>query len=557
MAKTTSQIIAENKIKRAEAAAIAASRDKIHQQQMAGVAEKAAAKTLAVLNKAISGTADPTKKSELSRAAQMVTDEYKKAGTQQKTGPKTATDMQKKKEDQAEEKHPVDSLQIRKDRAQKALDDFDNNKEIDWTDTNQRKAYDAEIKRLQDEVDRAGAEIDAREDARTHDTNMERIAAMSVEDREQLQQYIESRDARRSVFANPISWYQDYNKETENKNALIDKYGEEELAKLAEIYSRHLHEQNAKKTVEDTQESVNQNWISAALHNIAAVPARAMGGIEAMAGRLYEQADRTGQYRTLEENTAGDTLSLYGNTVSGQTAQNIAGENGNVVRGALSIGYQGVMSVVDSIARTFFGGGATGGAALAATNSFTQTVSEATKQGASPQQAVTLGVGKAGIEYLTEKYSIDEVFKFAKTGDTKVWQAAFKQAGVEITTEELTLFSSMAAEAAILREKSSYKQKIGELVANGKSYEEAKAQADNDVWNEALQTAAVSGFAGGLSGGGAAIVGNLATNNAPEVTTETPQEVPAEVAPAALVVDEGQQIMEAVAAELPQQAPQQ
>ena len=101
MAKTTSQIIAENKIKRAEAAAIAASRDKIHQQQMAGVAEKAAAKTLAVLNKAISGTADPTKKSELSRAAQMVTDEYKKASSQQKTGPKTATDMQKKKEDQA------------------------------------------------------------------------------------------------------------------------------------------------------------------------------------------------------------------------------------------------------------------------------------------------------------------------------------------------------------------------------------------------------------------------------------------------------------------------
>lgn len=541
MAKTTSQIIAENKIKRAEAAAIAASRDKIHQQQMAGVAEESAAKTLAVLNKAISGTTDSTKKSELSRAAQMVKEEYTKYSSQQKSGAKTATDMQKKKENRIEEKHQADSLRIKKDQAQKALDDFDNNKEIDWTDTNQRKAYDAERKRLQDEVDRAGAEIDAREDARTHDTNMERIAAMSVEDREQLQQYIESRDARRSVFANPISWYQDYNKETENKNALIDKYGEEELAELAEIYSRHLHDQNAKKTIEETQESVNQNWIAAALHTIAAVPARAMGGIEAMAGRLYEQVDRTGQYRTLEENTAGDTLSLYGNAVSGQTAQNIAGENGNVVRGALSIGYRGVMSVVDSIARTFFGGGAAGGAALAATNSFTQAVSEATKQGASPQQAVTLGVGKAGIEYLTEKYSIDKVFKFAKSGDTKVWQAAFKQAGVEITTEELTLFSSLAAEAAILREKSSYKQKIGELVANGKSYEEAKAQADNDVWNEALQTAAVSGFAGGLSGGGAAIVGNLATNNAPAVTEEAQQEQSVQTPPAAPVVEPMQQ----------------
>lgn len=541
MAKTTSQIIAENKIKRAEAAAIAASRDKIHQKQMAGVAEESAAQTLAVLNKAISGTTDSTKKSELSRAAQMVTAEYKKASSKKKSEPNKAVVMQKKKEDQAEEKYQLDSLQTKKNQAQKALDDFDNNKEIDWTDTNQRKAYDAERKQLQDEVDRAGAEIDARKDAATHDANMEQIASMNAEDREQLQQYVESRDARRSVFANPISWYQDYNKETENKNALIDKYGEEELAKLEETYSRHLHEQSAKKTVEDTQESVNQNWIAAALHNIAAVPARAMGGIEAMAGRLYEQADRTGQYRTLEENTAGDTLSLYGNTVSGQTAQNIAGENGNVVRGALSIGYQGVMSVVDSIARTFFGGGAAGGAALAATNSFTQTVSEATKQGASPQQAVTLGVGKAGIEYLTEKYSIDEVFKFAKAGDANVWKSAFKQVGVEITTEEATLFGSLALEAAVLRGKSSYKQKIGELVTNGKSYEEAKAQADKDVWNEVLQTAAVSGFAGGLSGGGAAIVGNLATNNAPAVTEEAQQEQPVQTPPAAPVVEPMQQ----------------
>lgn len=40
MAKTTSQIIAENKIKRAEAAAIAASRDEIHQQQMAELEAK-------------------------------------------------------------------------------------------------------------------------------------------------------------------------------------------------------------------------------------------------------------------------------------------------------------------------------------------------------------------------------------------------------------------------------------------------------------------------------------------------------------------------------------
>ena len=75
MAKTASQIQKERK-------AVSDYRNAVHEQQMAGVAEKAAARTLAVLNKAISGTSDSTKKSELSRAAQMVTAEYKKASSQ-------------------------------------------------------------------------------------------------------------------------------------------------------------------------------------------------------------------------------------------------------------------------------------------------------------------------------------------------------------------------------------------------------------------------------------------------------------------------------------------
>lgn len=52
MAKTTSQIIAENKKKREEAAAIAASRNVIHNEQIAPVAAHSVAKTKAVMQKA-------------------------------------------------------------------------------------------------------------------------------------------------------------------------------------------------------------------------------------------------------------------------------------------------------------------------------------------------------------------------------------------------------------------------------------------------------------------------------------------------------------------------
>lgn len=419
--------------------------------------------------------------------------------------PTSAEKMQKKKEDRLEEKNPVDSAEIKKKRAEQNLRDFDENADYDWTDTNSRKAYDAERKRLQSEVDKAGAEIDARADAKTHEENMDKIAVMSTEDRDQLQQYIESRDARRSVFVNDITWFQEHKKETENKNALVEKYGEEQLEKLAETYGRYLHEQKAKEETADAQEAVNKNWMSAALSNIAAIPARALGGIEAAAGRLYEQTDRTGQYRTLEEYTPGDLLSLYGNAVTAQTAQNIAGEDGSAGRQVLSYGYQGLMSIADTVARGFLGGGSVGGASLAATSSFAQTMSDATQRGATPAQAALLATVTSGIEYATEKVPLDSLIK-ASTGKSglSVLLNVLRQAGIEAGEEELSLLGSVLADASVMQEKSEYKQSISGYMDGGFSEEQARAAANQDLINQALETAVVSGIAGGIGGFGAA-----------------------------------------------------
>lgn len=540
MAKTTSQIIAENKIKRAEAAAISASRDKINQQQMAGVAEKSTAKTLAVLTKAISGTSDPKKKSELSRAAQMVTDEYEKFRSQQKSGPKTAMDMQKKKEDRIEEKNQIDSLQIKKDRAQKALDDFYNNKEIDWTDTNQRKAYDAEIKRLQAEADHYKQQMDAEENQRIRDADMKEIDSMSEEDREQLRQYIssDSKTGNLLVNSNPLLWFKENQALGDSAKYLFEKYGEEKTKQLASSYSRYLNEKEAENIKEDTKNAVDESIASAVGHNILGIGTRLFGGLQATADRFREALDRDERYSTLAPINSGDLISLHGNTVTAQTAQNIAGDvfdqnglqvkDGGILRQGAAYLYQGGMTMVDSFARVAAGGGPAGAAAIAACNSFSQTVSQASQQGAAPDQAYKLGTAVAGIEYLSEKIPMDEVFKLAKAGKTKVLAQAFRQAGIEISTEELSLLCSMAAEAAILREKSSYKQQIGDLVANGVSYEDAKKQADNAVWEEVKQTAFVSGFSGFFSGDVGAIVGNLTAQPeaAAEIAKETSEGTP-------------------------------
>lgn len=420
----------------------------------------------------------------------------------------------------------------------------------------QKVPTDSKEQELKAMVEHYKQQMDQEESQRIRDADMKEIESWSDEDRAALEEYVRGRDVRDDplTVSNPLRYIFQTYKVAKPYAALEEKYGEERLKELAESYSRMLHEQDAQKIMEDTTAAVD-TVPGAVGHNILSVGANGIGGVLGALGRVNEAFNRTGRYKTLEAYTPGDTLNLYASTVRGATAQNIEGEDGGAGRKALSVGYQGIMTLADSISRSLALGPA-GGAALAATGSFSQTVSEATKQGASPQQAVALGVATAGMEYVSEKIPMDEVFKLAKAGNTNVLAQAFKQAGVEITTEELSLFGSMAAEAAILREKSSYRQQIGDLVAGGASYEDAKAQADKAVWEEVKQTALVSGFAGSLSGGGSAIVGNLTTNNAPEVTEEVQQEPPVQTPPEAPVVDEGQQIVDAVAAELAQQAPQ-
>lgn len=374
--------------------------------------------------------------------------------------------------------------------------------------------------------------VNAENDRFVMESDLAELATWTEEDREQLQKYIssDSKTGNLLVNSNPLLWFGANKSLGDSAKYLYGKYGEEKTKQLASSYSRYLNEEEAGKIQEDTKEAVNKSTMSAIGHNILGVGTRLFGGLQATADRFGEALDRDERYPTLAPYTSGDLMSLHGNTVTAQTAQNIAGEDGGILRQGAAYLYQGGMTMVDSLARAAAGGGAGGAAALAACNAFSQTVSDASRQGATPEQAYTLGAAVAGVEYLSEKIPMERVFKLAKAGDTKVLAQAFKQAGIEISTEELSLFGTMAAEAAILREKSAYKQQIGEAIANGMTYDEAKAQADKAVWEQVKQTAAVSGIFGMASGGSSAIVGNVFGGDAQTPTQET-QAAEAAVAP--------------------------
>lgn len=359
--------------------------------------------------------------------------------------------------------------------------------------------------------------------------DMAEINAMPEEDRKLFEQYAESQNAQRDVFAytNPIRWFGYQNEVDDAWKPLAEKYGEEHLAELKESYNWYASQQMAEQIAQDVHAN-NDAAGSAVAQQVIGFPARALGGVDAMAGRIFEMGDRTGRYTTLSPYTPNDALSVFGNDVTADTAERIAGDGDSKVRKGLSAGYQMVTSAADSAARLFFGGGASGSLALAGINSFTDTLREASQKGAPPAQAYLMATANAGLEVLTEKVSLDKALDKAKQlggSDLRKWVLnTLGQAGVEASEEEASYFGSLLAEAAILQGNSEYNQTIGELVANGMSYEEAKAQADKNVWNEALNTLIISAGSGAIMGAGTTAYSDVMTKLGKQGTQTNPQE---------------------------------
>ena len=359
----------------------------------------------------------------------------------------------------------------------------------------------------------ANQQAQAAEAEQVTNANLAEINAMPAEDRIALERYAVGTEVDRWESLNPAQNGFQIGRAQNQAADLIEKYGQEKVDQLAESWRRNYNAQQKQEIEKSAQEAAGKGTGSAILHSAGSVAANLAGSIAQPIDYLMQLGSRTGQYETLDPNSTGTIFNTYSSNVRGTVAQNIAGENNNPVRQALAYVYQGGMSAADNLARIALTGNPTLSLGLAATGSFGQTMSEASANGATPEQAVLMAVANGGLEVLTEKIPLDELFKTWDGGKQTAKQivlGAFKQAGLEATSEEINFLSQMVAEAAILGEKSSYNQQIGELVANGMSYEDAKQQANNTVWKEAFDTAITSGISGGFAQAGAGIRANMA-----------------------------------------------
>ena len=453
---------------------------------------------------------------------------------QTETTPKTTTaetpqkNMQKKKEDALEEKNQVDSEQIKKDRikeeyaeAKEKLDE--SKKEIMKVQSRgqmvqnspnsmnnlleEQKKLAARELQLRAANDQIVQEEREAADAAVTAKNLQTLSTLSDAEKKKLDQYI-----NKKLYLKSGGYVK-----AEMPEELVRKFGAERTAELAETYWRQKNAETAQKYEEAGAAHANKHPV---LSNIATVPINIGAGIVGAAGQAADADLRTGQYQTLDPNAAGTEYQKYSNAIRGQTAQNIEGEDPNGWRKAASIAYQGGMSLLDSTVQAATLGGA-GAALVAGSNTFSQTLSDASAAGATPAQAVTYATSAAAIEAISEKLPMDnlaDAFKGSKKKGMELLKQAAINAGIEMTTEELSFAGSFIAELVILKEKSSYKQDITKGILSGLSPAEAVAQANKNVEQEALNTAMISA----ISGGGSHIVANaFAGRGRNNVGTET------------------------------------
>ena len=360
-------------------------------------------------------------------------------------------------------------------------------------------------------------------DQKTMEDDLAEFEKWPQADQLKLQAYVENGAGSFNSFIKAVSGDAMANAQT-GYAYLVEKYGKDKVDRMSKTVSRNKNKKLAEEMKLDGEKVGNE---AAVIGSVSTIPMNLVGSFSGALGYLSELVrGGKGQYHTLDPNNLGNLPNTYSGAVRGQVAENISGdqydEQGNQIkdggglRQAAAYAYEGLMSSADSLARAAVGGGSKAiSLGLAATGSFSQTVSDASQRGATPAQAMMLGVVNGGLEVATEYLPLDEILKVAKGGPVpakQLFKNIFKQAAIEVSEEEVSFLGSLAFEALILQEKSGYQQQIAQAVANGASYEDAVEQANLDVLWEAAETAITSAFSGGISGtvsSGAANVSNL------------------------------------------------
>lgn len=392
--------------------------------------------------------------------------------------------------------------------------------------------------RLQQEAEMARRNYEsaqaAENDRNIYNQDMADINAMSDEQLENLANYAAVRE--QGTTGNPITDLI-YLPAQKRKAAgdLLNIYGEKRLNELAETYSRSNAERE-KEQVQEAAKEASTGAVGGTLTTIGGIAASPVSGWMGIKGRLDELGNSTGRYASLQSFVPGDAMNVYTDTAKQNVTQQIAGDGSNVLRKGAALLYQAGVGAAESATKAIVLGPQVA-AATSAMNAYSRALADASEKGATAEQAVLLATSNAALDYVMDKIPMDKLFSLAQSGSTNALKAAFKQAGIEMTTEGASFLGSQLLEIGTLQQSSEYAQSVQNYVDLGYSPEDAQHQAAKDLALQAGQQILVAGISGGVSAGVSTAIGNhrqkaadalLQEESAAVLQEPTPQGQPAQ-----------------------------
>ena len=272
----------------------------------------------------------------------------------------------------------------------------------------------------------------------------------------------------------------------------------------------------------------------------------------------------SGEYRSADPNGWLFAPTVYSDTVRQTVAEDISGENGNLIREGAARIYSNAMGVADNILRGIMYGER--GTEVMAMDVFQRTMRNASLRGASAGEAMAIGFAAAALEYATEQGPFnnmleildDGVEEFVKQGAKEAAEKAGKEFakklglawvtsyGEELPQELISYWGNAAAEAIILRQKSDFNQNVSYFMAEkGMSKKEAEAEAWRELLEEgtlgvAFDTAFSTLFQVGFAQGVNQVMKQAERSAKDEQTTQT--DVPAEELVKPIKVQQGETV---------------
>lgn len=363
--------------------------------------------------------------------------------------------------------------------------------------------------RLQQEAEMARRNYEsaqaAENDRNIYNQDMADINAMSDEQLENLANYAAVRE--QGTTGNPITDLI-YLPAQKRKAAgdLLNTYGEKRLNELAETYSRSNAERE-KEQVQEAAKEASTGAVGGTLTTIGGIAASPVSGWMGIKGRLDELGNATGRYASLQSFVPGDTMNVYTDTAKQNVTQQIEGDGSNVLRKGAALLYQAGVGAAESATKAIVLGPQVA-AATSAMNAYSRALADASEKGATAEQAVLLATSNAALDYVMDKIPMDKLFSLAQPGSTNALKAAFKQAGIEMTTEGASFLGSQLLEIGTLQQSSEYAQSVQNYVDLGYSPEDAQHQAAKDLALQAGQQILVAGISGLVSAGVSTAVGS-------------------------------------------------